>query len=200
MLLAGFTLRIWSTTSGSTIWSQSGFAWFSWFFQLERNSFKHLVNVLWSTGPSTFCVTIFFNHLVNVLGSTGPSPFCKTPWCGLGVCFSSRSVRLVGTEQAKGCSVNSPSDPGGNCLHLRKTKSYSAGDDAWTRSKALQYDFLLVLQGHWGKLALSYLVWEIDNVFMHYLPDKKLRHSHVPGPDWLVGIELLFYKTVPNWL
>ena len=42
----------------------------------------------------------------------------------------------------------------------------------------------------WWKLALSHLVWEIPNVFMCNLPDKKLRHFHVPGYQlaWLVGI------------
>ena len=35
-----------------------------------------------------------------------------------------------------------------------------------------------------------YLVWKMLNFFMHYLPDKKLRYSHVPGygTDWLNGI------------
>ena len=33
-------------------------------------------------------------------------------------------------------------------------------------------------------------MWEIPNVFMHYLPDKKLRHSYIPGygSDWFAGI------------
>ena len=40
------------------------------------------------------------------------------------------------------------------------------------------------------KLALSGIEWEIPNVFMHYLPDEKLRHSHVSDyePNWLAGI------------
>ena len=39
-------------------------------------------------------------------------------------------------------------------------------------------------------MTLSHLVWEIPNVFMHSLHDKKLRHSHIPGygPNWLRGI------------
>ena len=33
-------------------------------------------------------------------------------------------------------------------------------------------------------------VWEIPNIFMHYLPDKKLRHSNVPGfePNWFARV------------
>ena len=40
------------------------------------------------------------------------------------------------------------------------------------------------------KLDFSYFVREISNVFMHHLPDKKLKHSYVPvyEPDWLAGI------------
>ena len=49
---------------------------------------------------------------------------------------------------------------------------------------------LLDLRGLWWKSTVSHLVWEILNVFMHYLPDQKLRHSHDPGygSDWLTGI------------
>ena len=37
---------------------------------------------------------------------------------------------------------------------------------------------------------LFHLVWEILNVFMQYLPDKKLRHFQASGyeSDWFVGI------------
>ena len=50
--------------------------------------------------------------------------------------------------------------------------------------------FLLIFYVLWWKLALSYLVWEIPNVFMHYLSNKKLRHSHIRRyePGWLTGI------------
>ena len=50
--------------------------------------------------------------------------------------------------------------------------------------------FSIVLCDPWSKLALSHIVWEIPNVVMHYLPDKKVKHSHASGcgPDWLAGI------------
>ena len=40
----------------------------------------------------------------------------------------------------------------------------------------------------WYKLVFSHFVWEIPNVFMHYLPDKKPWLSYVPryGADWLL--------------
>ena len=37
-------------------------------------------------------------------------------------------------------------------------------------------------------MAFSHLVWEIANVFLRYLPNKKPRHSHSPSYDWLAGI------------
>ena len=39
-------------------------------------------------------------------------------------------------------------------------------------------------------MAFSHFLWEISIVFMHYMPDKKLRHSHVRGYwfDWLTAI------------
>ena len=39
-------------------------------------------------------------------------------------------------------------------------------------------------------MAFSHLVWELPNVFMHNLPDKKFKHSYVTryGSDWLAGI------------
>ena len=39
----------------------------------------------------------------------------------------------------------------------------------------------------WLKLALSHFVWEILNIFMHYLSDDKLRHSYISG-YWFAGI------------
>ena len=50
--------------------------------------------------------------------------------------------------------------------------------------------FLLSFMACDKKMALSHLVWEIANVFMHYLPDKKRIHSYVPGCglEWLAGI------------
>ena len=40
------------------------------------------------------------------------------------------------------------------------------------------------------EITLSLLFWEIANVFMHYLPDKKLIHSNVHGygPDCLAEV------------
>ena len=57
--------------------------------------------------------------------------------------------------------------------------------------------FPFAYRGLWWKSAISFLVWEIPNVFMHYLPDKKLRHSHVPdyGSDGLAGIVLNYLTT-----
>ena len=50
--------------------------------------------------------------------------------------------------------------------------------------------FSLILHGIKLKFARSSLLWKILNVFMHYLPVKKLTHSNVSGngPDWLTGI------------
>ena len=55
-----------------------------------------------------------------------------------GCLFSSLSVHLVRTQQANGCFVTFPSDPGRNFCHLRKNKVYSVGGNAWVCSKALQ--------------------------------------------------------------
>ena len=56
-------------------------------------------------------------------------------------------------------------------------------------------------------MALSHLIWGILNVFVHYLPDKKLRHSHIPSYrlDWHAVIIInhgmdLTYKFVSSFL
>ena len=56
--------------------------------------------------------------------------------------FSSISIYLVGTEQATGYCLSSPSDTGRNFSHLIKSKAFSVGGDAWVCWKALQH-FLL---------------------------------------------------------
>ena len=52
------------------------------------------------------------------------------------------------------------------------------------------WSFFLSFMAYDKRIALSHLLWEIQNVFMYYLPDKKLRHFYVlgNGPDWLAGI------------
>ena len=37
-------------------------------------------------------------------------------------------------------------------------------------------------------MFLSYIIWKISKIYMHYLPDKKLKHFPGYGPDWLTEI------------
>ena len=45
----------------------------------------------------------------------------------------------------------------------------------------VMWSFLLSLIGCDNNWPRSHFVWEIVNVFMYYLPNKKLKYSHVPG-------------------
>ena len=119
-----------------------------------------------------------------------PLILTQTPWCWLGIWFSSIFIHLVGTEQANDCSVSSPSDPGRNFSNLRKIKVF-----CWRRGLGLfkrfaTWSFLCFSMASDKKMALSHLVWEVPNDFIIYLTKKKLKHSHVLGywPDWRTGI------------
>ena len=110
----------------------------------------------------------------------------QTPWCGLGVWFSSIMIYLEGTEQPNGYPVSSPSDPGRNLSHLRKNKTCSVGVDAWVFLKIFQVrSFLLSFMAcdkNWIFLILykknrmfswtSYLIRNSDTShFLCYRPD-----------------------------
>ena len=87
---------------------------------------------------------------------------------------------LVRIEQGNWCSVSCSSDPSRSFSPLRIIKEYLIGKDTWVCSKALQHG--LSFCPSWPmikKMLLFHYVWEILNVFMCYMPDKKLKHSYV---------------------
>ena len=95
--------------------------------------------------------------------------------------FGFHSYRyILWRQQVNGCFVSSPSDPSRDFSHMRKDKACSVGEDAWVYSKVL-----------WHGISSSlWSILDMLNIFMHYLPDKKLWHSHVScyGPNWFAGI------------
>ena len=86
--------------------------------------------------------------------------------------------------------MNSPWSPGKTISHLRKkNKACLFEMGGWIRSKALEHDISSCPSCD-KNCPFSYLVREIANTLMHYLSDKKFRHSHFScnWPDWLTGI------------
>ena len=87
----------------------------------------------------------------------------------VGIWFSSIMVYFVGTEQADGCSVSSPSDPAKNFFSSEKTKICSVRESGWVCWKGLQCCF-----SSWASypvIKIGYFSsWTINTKYLHALP------------------------------
>ena len=73
-----------------------------------------------------------------------------------------------------------PSDCGRHFAVLRKMEAYTVKGKTWVCLKAMQHGLFPCFS--WYDIIGAFLfAWEILNIYMPYLSDKKLRHFHVPG-------------------